>query len=88
MVALQDRGIVFVEVKTRVVGRQAEKLLFENVTRAKQRRLVGLSTIYLSMIRRRGMQIASIRIDVVGVLVEVAPLTVSKIVHLKGAIGR
>lgn len=88
LVALEHRGLVLVEVKTRILTPHAEQLLFENVTRAKQRRLVGLSTVYSSVARRRGLQIASIRIDVIGVLLNPAPLTVSKIVHLKGAIGR
>ena len=88
VVAQEGRFLVVVEVKTRILTPHAEQLLFENVTRAKQRRLVGLSTVYSSVARRRGLQIASIRIDVIGVLLNPAPLTVSKIVHLKGAIGR
>lgn len=88
LIVQEDSWLVLVEVKSRLVSPQAEQLLFENVTRAKQRRLVGLSTIYSSVARSRGLKVSGVRIDVIGVLLEPAPLRVSKIVHLKGAIGR
>ena len=88
LVCFQGGELVVVEVKTRVLAPNAEKLLFETVTRAKQRRLIGLTTIYTNLLRRRGAVVRTVRIDIVGVLVRLEPMAASKIIHLKAAVSR
>jgi putative endonuclease len=67
IVALDDRTVVFVEVRTRSATTHGHPA--ETVGHAKQRRIATLATAY---IRRHRLQDQSVRIDVVAVTFDAA----------------
>lgn len=84
-----DAGVlVFVEVKSRVVGCHpvSRYSLFDNITPEKKRRLRMLVEIYLRCFYRGSVVRPQVRLDLVGVELEAETFSTSRILYLRAAL--
>ena len=85
LIMLDDRELVFVEVKTRLAGAYAEQYLFSSITVKKQQRLRRLVDIYVTARYGRGA-VPDHRIDLVGVQLASSDYSIVSVQHLVGVL--
>lgn len=85
LILREGDSLVFVEVKSRAAYRDDGRYLFENVDFRKKQRLRLLAEIYLAYYYSRRPR-PSVRIDVVGILLDPSGRKLHRIEHFRAAV--